>query len=552
MIDIVQTTLGAVSGKSSTEGSVRLRTFNGIPYAAPPIGDRRWAPPVEAEKWPGVRECTEIAPGALQQFHNDWFMREGYVPGHYGQIPPISEDCLYLNIVTPAQSSEDKLPVYVWFHGGGLTNGFAVDAPTDPSVLASKGIVVVRVAQRLNVFGYLALPQLRAEQGKSGNYGFLDQLKAMEWLYANIAGFGGDASNITVGGQSGGAQKAAALAAVPQSRNHVRRVISVSGLKWMQPLVQQSEQEQRGLDLLDKLGIDPGLSLKELRKLDASVFLQPVDRSLLPDDMVSDDVLPYDNLREGIALHGLDTDWMNGLVLGETDPFARSTGNPSYLPPSEKSPIASVAAFDRHFADLMGELAPQSGVSSLVSVNDETAWRTAKSMACHGLAGSERTNISRNLMLNRLFGEYLKERGGAGEVYNYLWAHPIPASPTDAGTSRDPAVLGWHGTDTWYMFGTLQPEVSRGRPWSNVDRELALTMTSYVSNFVKTGNPNESGLPAWPSATEDLGYVEIADHVEAKGGCVSRLDQLTRAFVEREYELVESGSSVGAMREKTA
>lgn len=550
MIDIVQTSLGRVSGERCEERSIGLSVFRGIPYAAAPVGDRRWAPPADAARWTGVRECNGIAPGALQHIYSDWFLREGYVPGHYGQVPPMSEDCLYLNIATPARSANDKLPVYVWFHGGGLTSGFAAEASTDPSILASKGIVVVSVAQRLNVFGYLALPQLRQEQGKSGNYGFLDQLKAMEWIYSNIAEFGGDPANVTVGGQSGGAQKAAAIAAVPQSRNHVRRVVSVSGLKWMQPLVPQSVQEERGLALLQRLGIDPDISLADLRKLDASVFMQPVDRALLPDDMVSDDVLPYKNLREGIQLHGLDMDWMSGLVLGEADPFARSSGNPDFTPPAQPAPFESVDAFDSHFAALLGDLAPPGGVSSLIAVEDDTAWDVARSISCHGLVGSERTNISRNLMLNRLFGQYLKAEGGSGRAYNYLWSHQVPASPTDRGTSRVPAHgLGWHGSDTWYMFGTLQPDVSRGRPWGETDHALAEIMTSYVANFVATGNPNGPGLPSWPSANDDLGYINVGSEVEPKSGCISELDRLTRLFVRREYGLSgqsESGSAPGA------
>jgi len=532
------TAQGVVSGANAPSPFEQVSLFRGIPYAAPPVGDRRWAPPEDPEPWEGTRECVTVAPSALQQFHNDWFSREGYVPGFYGTTPPMDEDCLYLNVATAATSPDERLPVYVWFHGGGLTNGFAVDAPTDPSLLASKGIVVVSVAQRLNVFGYLALPQLREEQGKSGNYGFLDQLKAMEWIYANIAQFGGDPANVTVGGQSGGAQKAAALAAVPQSIGRIRRVVSVSGLKWMQPLVAQSVQEERGRTLLRRLGLDPDSTLEELRALDASIFLAPVDRQLLPDDMVTDDVLPYANLREGVERYGCDIDWLSGMVLGETEPFALSAGNPDFVAPSVREPFGSVSELDAHFRSLLGDLAPEEGVSTIAGLDEEDAWDAARVIAGYGLAGSERTNISRNLMLNRLFGRYLDGLGGNGSVYNYLWSHRIPASSTDAGTSRDPRnTLGWHGSDTWFVFGTVRAGISPERPWTRRDHQLADVMSTYVANFVRTGDPNGANLPGWPRANDDFGYIEVIDDVVAHAGCTSAIDVLTRAFVEREYGL---------------
>ena len=538
MLDVVTTTLGPVSGLASKVGACTISSFRGIPYAAPPVGVLRWAPPADAEPWVEVRKTTEFAPGALQQFHNDWFSREGYVIGHYGEEPPMSEDCLYLNIATPALDAGEKLPVYVWFHGGGLTNGFAAEAATDPHVLASRGIIVVHVSHRINVFGYLALPQLRAERGTSGNYGFMDQLKAMDWIHQNIEAFGGDPTNITVGGQSGGAQKAAALAAVPTNQGHVRRVVSVSGLKWMQPLFEQSWAEKHGQQYLESIGVPVDATLEELRELDSSIFLTPVKRDLLPDYMVTDQLLPYANLREGIDKHGIDVDFLNGMVLGETDVFAQSSSNQDFRPASPPAPFTSAEEFQEHFRALLGDLYESSGFASIVEVTDANAWETARALAAHGLAGNERTNISRNLMLNRVFGRYLESVGGSGSVYDYLWSHRVPASPHDAGTPRDPAnALSWHGADTWYVFGTLQPDVSRDRPWRPNDRRLADIMTSYIAAFVATGNPNRPGLPYWPCANDDFGYIEVDGDVVAHVGCTTELDVLTERFVEREYRL---------------
>lgn len=530
------TSAGAVSGTVAEDSAQAIRLYLGIPYAAPPIGDLRWAPPEDVEPWSGVRECHELAPGALQQFHNDWFSQEGYVPGYAGKKPPMSEDCLYLNVATSAEAGSRR-PVYVWFHGGGLTNGFARDAITDPAALAAKGVVVVSVAQRINVFGYLALPQLRAERGSSGNYGFMDQLKAMEWIYANIERFGGDPTNITVGGQSGGAQKAAALVAEPHGVGRIRRVVSISGLKWMQPLVAQSWAEEHGQQLLEALGISPDTSLRELRAVEAKVFTTQVDRALLPDYMVTDDLLPFTNLRVGIERYALDVDFLNGMVLGEADVFARPAGSPEHAPPLGPGPLRTSGEYDAHFRSLLGDLVGDSTLPILPD-SDAEAWTTARVAASYGLAGSERTNISRNLMLNRVFGRYLDGAGGNGSVFNYLWSRRVPPSPHDIATPRDPSQpLGWHGADSWYLFGTTQPGVSPDRPWTRRDLSLAETMTTYLANFVATGNPNSPSLPDWPRANDDFGYIDIADEVIAHVGCTSPLDQLTRAFVTREYAL---------------
>jgi para-nitrobenzyl esterase len=165
------------------------------------------------------------------------------------------------------------MPVYMWFHGGGLNNGHPYEPEFDGSELARKGVVVVQVGQRLNVFGYLALPQLSAEQGgKSGNYGFMDQLAALDWVYENIAAFGGDPDNITVGGQSGGSQKAGAMATTPAAHGRVRRAILESGLKWLQRFPTLAEMEEKCRNYLRSAGIDPDAPLDQLRAIDATRF----------------------------------------------------------------------------------------------------------------------------------------------------------------------------------------------------------------------------------------------------------------------------------------
>ncbi len=534
-MDVVTTKNGRVSGYRAQHPHGHVAHFRGVPYAAPPVGALRWAPPIDPVPWTGVRSCTEETPGAMQQFHGDWQRRDGYVPGYYDRTPPMSEDCLYLNVATPDVTATAALPVYVWFHGGGLTNGFANEAPTDPTALAARGIVVVSVAHRVNAFGYLALPQLRAEQGTSGNYGLRDLLKAMEWIDDNIRAFGGDPTNITVGGISGGTQKACAIVAHPASVGRVRHVITMSGLKWKQPLADQSWAEEHGRSMLRRLGIDPDASLDTLRALDADVFLESIPRDALPDYMVRDELLPSDDLAAGIDRYGLDVDWLDGLALGEADVFARSTTAPTVPLGGAREPFRDTQHFDEHFAALLGDLAPAGGLAAHLDVSDDDAWSTARRLATSGLAGSERTNVSRNLMLDRLFGQHVAD-GGSGRVFTYLWSHRPPTAPHDIGTPRDPASgLNWHGGDLWYQFGTTTADIAPERAWTETDREVAHVLSSYVLNFVRTGDPNGPGLPEWPRSDDDLGWIDIGDRVVAHRGLDDRADPLIRAFVEREY-----------------
>lgn len=538
MVDIVTTTGGRVSGRRAEAPHDAVMHFRGIPYAAPPVGPLRWAPPADPDPWEDVRACVTDTPGAIQQFHGDWQRRDGYVPGYYDQTPPMSEDCLYLNIATPAERPDEGLPVYVWFHGGGLTNGFANEAPTDPTYLASQGVVVVSVAHRVNTFGYLALPQLRAEQGTSGNYGLLDLVKAMDWVYENIAAFGGDPTNIGVGGISGGTQKACAIVATPQSVGHVTRVINMSGLKWKQPLFDQGWAEQHGRTMLELLGLDPDASLDELRAVDASVFLQPIPRDALPDYMVRDELLPYDDLAAGMARYGMDVDYMNGLAFGEADVLARSGSAPAVPVPGADRPFTSTEQFEAHFRALLGDLWPEAGLAAVTGATDDTAWIIARELASRGLTGDERTNVSRNLMLNRLFGDAVTASDGSGRVFNYLWSHRPPTAPYDIGSPRDPALgLNWHGGDIWYQFGTTTTDIAPERAWTDEDREIARVLSSYVVNFLRSGDPNGPGLPVWTSTDVDHAWIDIADRVIEHRGFDDTVDPLIRAFVEREYHL---------------
>jgi para-nitrobenzyl esterase len=193
--EVVQTRLGAVRGDTVSEVGATARIFRGIPYAAPPVGPLRWKPPQPAQAWQGVRDATR------------WPNRCPQGESSMGAATPLSEDCLYLNVVTPAKSARERLPVMVFYHGGGLTTGTSSSTTYNHPKLPSQGVVVVTANSRLGPLGYLAHSALAAEGRGSGNFGTLDIRASLEWVRDNIAAFGGDPNNVTIFGESGGGTK---------------------------------------------------------------------------------------------------------------------------------------------------------------------------------------------------------------------------------------------------------------------------------------------------------------------------------------------------------
>ena len=213
----VMTESGTISGVSA----IGLSVYKGVPFAAPPVGDLRWRPPMPAAPWIGTRKADAFAPACMQVGVS--------MPG---ETPPVvSEDCLYLNIWTPAKTAHEHLPVIVWIYGGGYINGSASMPLYWGDRLARKGVIVVTIAYRLGPLGFLALPELTRESlhHSSGNYGLMDQIAALEWMQRNIATFGGDPKNVTIAGQSSGSISVSILMASPLARGLFHRAIGESG-----------------------------------------------------------------------------------------------------------------------------------------------------------------------------------------------------------------------------------------------------------------------------------------------------------------------------------
>ena len=222
--DRVQIADGIIEGTTAPSG---IRTFKGIPFAEPPVGDLRWRPPQPVKRWPGVKLTQAFGAAPIQNRSLSAMM----------DVPPtFSEDCLYLNVWTPAKAAADRLPVMVWIYGGAFAMG-ATSAPLyDGTKLAERGVVVVSIAYRVGPLGFLAHPELSREgAGSSGNFGLRDQIAGLRWVRENIAAFGGDPGRVTIFGESAGGISVSMLAASPLSKGLFHRAISQSGGSFAPP-----------------------------------------------------------------------------------------------------------------------------------------------------------------------------------------------------------------------------------------------------------------------------------------------------------------------------
>ncbi len=274
----VKTNYGYVEGVLSNSGNA---LFRGVPYAKPPVGDLRWKAPQDLDKWEGVRKCDTYGPACMQ--FDRWKDATDDVTddsGHeyirianYPYPPKMSEDCLYLNIYSPALTDSDKLPVCFYIHGGGLQQWYGSDYEYCGDQFCKEGCIVVTITYRLNVFGYFACKELEEENEyqASGNYGLLDQIKALKWVYENIEYFGGDKERIMVFGQSAGGASALALLLSPLSEKYLNRVSlqSCGGLTSMMKDASKEEIYEKGRRFMEACGCK---TVAELRKLSAETL----------------------------------------------------------------------------------------------------------------------------------------------------------------------------------------------------------------------------------------------------------------------------------------
>ncbi len=468
----VTTESGAISGLSESG----LIVYKGIPFAAPPVGDLRWRPPVPVAPWTGTRKADAFAPACMQTGVS--------MPG---ETPPaVSEDCLYLNIWTPAKAQE-RLPVIVWIYGGGFINGSASMPLYWGDRLAREGVIVVTIAYRLGPLGFLAHPELTRESPhhSSGNYGLMDQIAALEWIQRNIAAFGGDPKNVTIAGQSSGGMSVSILMASPRAKGLFQRAIGESGGLFeptqLAPKYLLANAERDGEKFAASLNAP---SLQDLRRLPASQLTGNAGGIVHP--VIEPYVLPVS------PYEAFTTGQQNDvpLLLGSNADEARALVDVSQV---------KAASFASDLEHSFGALPPP-----LIAAYPYTTDQEAK---------QARLNLERDLRFGWDMWAWARLQAGTGHssVYYYSFRQqpPFPAGSVYEGWGAS------HYAELWYVFDHLDQEPWR---WSEADRKVAEEMSSYWVNFAKSGNPNGPGLPPWPAFTNaDSKVIYLGDPITAGG-----------------------------------
>lgn len=443
-------------------GERGVHVFKGIPYATPPVGDRRWRPPEPAAPWRGARRAMRFSPDCPQPpYPEGSFFDRG--------VAPTSEDCLYLNVWTASLKATDRRPVMVWIHGGGLTRGSGAQPWYDGTELARKGVVLVTLNYRLGPFGYLAHPALTAESphDSSGNYGLLDQIAALRWVRDNIARFGGDPGNVTVFGESAGAWSVHQLTAAPLAAELFQKAIAQSGAHaYPLPELGRSRYglppyEETGLALERAAGVD---SLAALRGLTADALLDAWERAQLQTatgPVVDGWVLP-DQI---VEIYRQNRHHPVPLILGSNADEGSNLAR-AQIP---DDPEAFAAAVRSRFGDPAEELLD--------------LYRADRDHRAAYLASFRDEAFSWPM---RLWARQAVAHGQ--NVFLYYFIH----EPPDAGAAGSGA---YHAAEIRYVFGHPEIDMEPRRR----DRELARVMSELWVGFAATGVPSASDAPAWPA-----------------------------------------------------
>ncbi len=448
--DRVKTASGVIEG---TRGQNGIRAFKGIPFAEPPVGDLRWKPPQPVKPWEGVKKTRAFAPSPLQN---------PALADMMGAPKDFSEDCLYLNVWTPARGEGDRLPVMVWIYGGAFAMGSTAAPLYDGTHLAEKGVVVVSVAYRVGPFGFLAHPELTRE-GSKGNFGLRDQIAGLEWVRDNVAAFGGDPARVTIFGESAGGISVSMLAASPRAKGLFQRAISQSGGSFAPPrLAQEGGQNVPPLKVAEAQGerFLASLVAKDIaaaRALPAEDLLKGGARWW---PVFDGDVLPGDQYELYRAGRFNDTPVLIGTNSDEGAMFVR----PGVTTDGFVAQIRG--GFGEHAEKILGaypHATPAEAIKASKDIFRDSAF------AWHTWAWAK-----------------LQAEKGRGKAFVYFFDHRTPESPGGAN----------HGAEIRYVFRNLG---LAGLPPRPEDTAVSDLMSAYWVNFAKTGDPNGAGLPEWPS-----------------------------------------------------
>lgn len=441
-----------------------VTVFYGIPYAAPPVGELRWRPPKPAMAWEGVRDCAR---GSARCWQLGVGKGSFYEKEFYPVEEEMSEDCLYLNVWTPARAEEEKLPVIFWVHGGAFLSGYGHSAHFDGEHFARQGVILVTINYRLNIFGWMVHPELSEESGigTSGNYGLLDQIAALRWVRRNITAFGGDPENITLAGQSAGACCVQALICSPLTRGMYARAIMQSGggASPFPDMEFPSLKKAEEMTALRSLSVS---SIEEARKLTGEELLRRWERTM-----------PDPSIRRGPVVDGyvLKKSMADSCMDGDTPQM------PCLIGYTGREGL--VFARDRQNLEKVMEEAMGSKAAAYLSLCPE-----------NGPEFEEYQSAMATELLQSSAEAYaeLRERQGKGDTYIYSFERMLP------GDDKGP----FHAADLWYVFKTF---MRSWRPWEGRDYILACACNTYWANFAKYGTPNgdsRGNLPWWEPYTK--------------------------------------------------
>jgi para-nitrobenzyl esterase len=465
----VKTDTGKVEGALTTDGKVVA--FKGIPYAAPPVGDLRWKPPMPAAKWKGVRQATDFGSRCIQQ--------SGY-PDMVFHDPGESEDCLTLNVWTPKGAKPGSLPVMVWIYGGGYTSGGTSEARQDGQFLAHRNVVVVSMNYRLGIIGFFVHPELTAESPNhaSGNYGLMDQAAAIQWVAHNIKGFGGDPSNITIFGESAGSFSVSAQMASPMAKDLIQKAIGESGGAFYSGGLAFEPRE-----LAEKTDVEFAENafhtskLADLRKLSAADLVAAARAKTTPPP----------------PRFGPDVD---GYFLPDSVPNIYAAGKQAHIP--------VLAGWNADEARAQVTLAKEKMTAERFKTQAEAEFGSdaARFLEVYPASSDEEAVQSA--------GDYASDKFIAFSTWRWIEAQvqtgdaPVYRYRLDLGSPGDryhSAAMGaFHSDDIEYVFGTLdsRPDAK----WRPEDRKLSDQIGTYWTNFARTGDPNRpstADLPKWPT-----------------------------------------------------
>ena len=490
-----KTVNGVVEGVTEPSG---IRAFKGIPFGQPPVGELRWKEPQPVKNWQGVRKATKFGPRAMQRavFGDMGFRSDG-----------MSEDCLYLNVWTPAKSANEKLPVLVYFYGGGFIAGDGSEARYDGESMAQKGIVALTVNYRLGVFGFMAHPELTKESPHhaSGNYGYLDQTAALRWVKQNIAAFGGDPDKVTIAGESAGSIAVSAQMVSPLAKGLFAAAIGESGsLLGGLPPSPLAKEEELGVTFATAAG---AMSLAELRAIPAAQLLEETAKPTTP--RFSSTIDGYFMPKAPAAIFAAGEQAHVPLLVGWN---SQEMGANAILGKEQPTPENYATALKRLYGERADEV-----LKLYPGTTEEEVLQSATDLASDRFLAYSTWK----------WADMQIKTGGGKPVYRYYYSRPRPAMTAEMGNATaglaggvvkggdgtapkmPPARGAVHSAEIEYAMGNLAS--NKVYAWTPDDYKISKTMQEFFANFIKTHNPNGPGLPKWPAANSgnSVQYMQI-------------------------------------------